>query len=157
VSWREFVYIFGDLDKAFEFGGKIKGVIFPAIKQGFDAQKISGRKEVFPVGDHKSEDGIVQEAGHIRTVPTVKVEEQTFFPKRTVRDTLGYGQFPPVAHLPVIADPQGFIPRDPYRDLFLSVYRGAIGMEVILTHDDVSGFKHPGRIRPSVPDFVEHV
>jgi len=58
VAGRKRVHVIGDLHQAFEFGAQVQVAVFPAVKKGFDTQKVAGGQEPFPVGNDKGEDAV---------------------------------------------------------------------------------------------------
>jgi hypothetical protein len=161
MSSREFIYLIGDCQDAFEFGSKVNPPIFSSVKQGLDTQKIPGREHILTVRDYKGKDRIVKTLQHISAILLVEMKKQPLLSIGVTGETsaLGMRQYIPIADLSIITDSKVIISGIVYGQVHLKdivFYRVNVPAKIVLAHEDVLGFKFTMQIRTAVKYFIYH-
>jgi hypothetical protein len=156
MPWREFVYLIRDRNDTFEFGGERELSIFPAVKEGLDAQEIPGGQELIAICDYEGENGVGQLVEHLLAVPFIESKEQTFLPERAIRDPMPLSQFSPISHLTVVTDSKVISTGARHRNRDIARSRGPVGLEIVLSHDEPFGIEDSADTRSPVADLLQH-
>ena len=54
----ELMHILGELDDGLELRGKVQGLVFLAVVQGLNAEKVPGGEKISTIGNNKCKDSV---------------------------------------------------------------------------------------------------